>query len=161
MLINHLQEIDWTTLRIIKVNTSLIYCLTSQTSAKLMTNFLTLFTKILKLFYFDMILIKFLRFLLGCLYTANKNVNQPFTRDWLNYVKNKQCKHVVKQAVWPRKHPRNIFKQCLCTYLQSITLYNICKSIICLLTIQHFCKQFKQVAEELYHCENHSTFLQT
>ena len=59
MLINHLQEIDWTTLRIIKVNslrsfkvnslrsfkvnslrsfkvnTSLIYCLTSQTSAKI------------------------------------------------------------------------------------------------------------------------------
>ena len=42
MLINHLQEIDWTTLRIIKVNllcsfkvNTSIYCLTSQTSAKI------------------------------------------------------------------------------------------------------------------------------
>ena len=37
--------------------------------------------KAIEVIYFDMILIKLLRFLLGCLYTANKNVNQPFTRD--------------------------------------------------------------------------------
>ena len=95
-------------------------------------NFFLTFTKILKLFYFDMILIKFLRFLLGCLYTANKNVNQPFTRDWLNYVKNKQCKHVVKQAVLPCKHPRKInvkisdliYNQSQCmTFAKSIIMF--------------------------------------